>query len=160
MILLYIIGRYIRTYRDVSPAKWKCFILLLLLWCLNTLSILHPIQFGGITHSLCRDNSITNILITILLFYIFKSIDVSFQLINRLTANIFAVFALENASTHILAQLMLDYELQVSGTFIAFFLIILMVFGIFLLNSLIGVIREFLLSRMDPFIIRLLVYGK
>ena len=151
MILLYIIGRYIRTYRDVSPAKWKCFILLLLLWCLNTLSILHPIQFGGITHSLCRDNSITNILITILLFYIFKSIDVSFQLINRLTAN---------ASTHILAQLMLDYELQVSGTFIAFFLIILMVFGIFLLNSLIGVIREFLLSRMDQFIIRLLVYGK
>ena len=74
--------------------------------------------------------------------------------------NIFAVFALENASTHILAQLMLDYELQVSGTFIAFFLIILMVFGIFLLNSLIGVIREFLLSRMDQFIIRLLVYGK
>lgn len=156
MILLYMVGRYIHMYRDVSPAKWKCFLALLLLWCLNTISILHPIQFGGITHSLCRDNSITNIIIMILLFYLFKDINISSRFVNRLTANIFAVFALENASTHILAQLMVDYELHVSGTIIAFVLTILMVFGIFLLNSLIGIVREFLLSRVDQSIIRLL----
>ena len=149
MILLYILGRYIRMYRDISPSKWKCLAALLLLWCLNTISILHPIQLGGITHSLCRDNSITNIAIMVLLFYIFKSIDISSRFINRLTANIFAVFALENASTHILAQFMADYELRTSGTFTALLLAILMVFGIFLVNCLIGMIRELLLGKAD-----------
>lgn len=149
MILLYILGRYIRMYRDISPSKWKCLAALLLLWCLNTISILHPIQLGGITHSLCRDNSITNIAIMVLLFYIFKSIDISSRFINCLTANIFAVFALENASTHILAQFMADYELRASGTFTALLLAILMVFGIFLVNCLIGMIRELLLGKAD-----------
>lgn len=152
MILLYMIGRYIHMYKDISLSKWKCFLTLILLWCINTISIMHPIKFGEVTHSLCRDNSITNIAIMILLFYLFKDINFSSKFINRFTSNIFAVFALENACTHILSKILADFGLHVSSSATAFLLVILMVSGIFLVISIIGFIREFLFSRVDQLI--------
>lgn len=152
MILLYIVGRYIHMYKDISLSKWKCFLAIILLWFVNTISIMYPIRFGEVTHSLCRDNSITNIAIMILLFYLFKDINLSSKFINRFTSNIFAVFALENACTHILSKIIADYEFHVSSSIAAFLLTILMVFGIFLVISIIGFIREFLLSRMDQIV--------
>ena len=78
MVLLYIIGRYIRLYKNFPIARWKCLLALLFLWVINTISIMYPIHLGGITHSLCRDNSITNLAMTIILFYLFKYIIMIF----------------------------------------------------------------------------------
>lgn len=158
MVLLYIIGRYIRLYKNFPIARWKCLLALLFLWVINTISIMYPIHLGGITHSLCRDNSITNLAMTIILFYLFKDINITSKIINYLTINIFAVFALENSFTHICSGIIQQYGWGVQQPVIALFLLISICIIIFIANVGIGAIRELFLSRLDQLIIQKIIY--
>ena len=63
MIMIYMIGRYIRMYCDKPITElggWKRAVgLFLILWIINGVSHEFPVQIGGIYHHLCKDNSIT-----------------------------------------------------------------------------------------------------
>ena len=153
MITVYIIGRYIRKYKDIHVNTLKAVLLFTILWYVNTISIMYPIRFGSITHSLCRDNSITNITMAILLFYIFKNIKISSRLINMLTANMFAVFALENTFANVLAK-MVDYKrFSISNEVLGLFLLLAITTLILAICLCIGKIREFVFSKPEAMII-------
>lgn len=68
MIMVYMIGRYIRMYKDVKMPR-KAMILFVILWIINGVSHEIPVQIGGIYHHLCKDNSITNLIMAVILFY-------------------------------------------------------------------------------------------
>lgn len=149
MFMLYVIGRYIRLYRDVSVNKWKAVILFIGLWILNAVSIAHPIQIGAMLHSLCRDNSITNIVMAVILLYLFKDINISSKWINVITVNMFAVFALENSVTDVFAKYIKQGILYSENQMIAVLLLLGTVIGIFVVCTLVGWIRELLLGKIE-----------
>lgn len=149
MFMLYLVGRYIRLYRDVKVDKLNAVVALGALWAVNTISIMNPLTIGSITHSLCRDNSITNIAMAVILLYIFKDIDFSSKWVNKFTANMFAVFALENSVVTIGAELLtrsgFSCENAVAGTLILLGIVAL----IFVVCIVIGGLRELIFGKLE-----------
>lgn len=109
MIMIYMIGRYIRKYRDRRMPRWTLLIFVVL-WAINGFSHEHAISIGGIYHHLCKDNSITNIAMAIILFYMFKEWRFQSKAVNVAAGQIFAVFALNNTLTGIVMR-----RIQASG---------------------------------------------
>lgn len=154
---LYILGRYIRLYRNGSSNKRKILLLFSGLWILNAISIMYPIRIGSLIHSLCRDDSVTNIVMAVILLYLFKDMNFSSKYVNKLTRNMFAVFALENSGAAILAQLVKQSNLHVSNFFLGIGLLIGSVLLIFAICLLVGMIVEFLLGKIENKIIKVLM---
>ncbi len=98
MFMLYMIGRYIRLYADDFADGRKGLLKLALFggWMINCISFLFPVRVGGIYHTLCKDNSITNLIMAVSLFYLFKEIKIESKIINRAAGCLFAVFAMNN----------------------------------------------------------------
>lgn len=96
MIMIYMIGRYIRLYQD-RQLSLKAWFIFGGLWVINGISHEFPIQIGGIYHHLCKDNSITNIIMAVILFYMVKEWKFHSKVINKVAGCMFAVFALNNS---------------------------------------------------------------
>lgn len=153
MIMLYLVGRYIRLYMDVKINKLCALVLLGVLWAVNTVSIMNPLRIGTIIHSLCRDNSITNILMAVLLLYIFKDIEFSSKWINKFTTNMFAVFALENAVVKIAAKMLIHSGFSSDNAAVGTIILLGTVVLIFILCVAIGEIRELIFGKLEKKII-------
>ena len=150
MFMVYLIGDYIKRYRNISLPKPKAWAALVFLWVFNGISHEIPLQIGGIYHHLCKDNSITNIILAIILFYLFKDIKIQSGTINGVTKGIFAVFALNNTFVNIIMKLFEERGWPLSAAGLPGFLLLA---GIVLLVMfaclLIGKVRELLLWRAD-----------
>ena len=157
MILLYMIGRYIRLYRNEPSNNSKNILCFFALWILNAISMLYPINIGPVTHTFCRDNSITNIAIAILLFCFFKDMDFSSRHINKLTENMFAVFALENSLVSVFHKLIKGNTPNINNFFLGFCLLVGTVFVIFIICITLGFILELLLGKPEDKLIEKLV---
>lgn len=96
MILIYCIGRAIKLHGDAEIRKGRAFLVFVVLWMINWYSNGRLPQIGGIYHTFSKDNSITNIVMAILLFYIFKSFKFQSRTINRIAVHIFSVFILNS----------------------------------------------------------------
>lgn len=153
MTLLYMIGRYIRLYHNEPSSKSQKIVCFFALWSLNAISMLHPIRVGAITHSFCRDNSITNIAMAILLLYIFKDINFSSKHINKFTGNMFAVFALENTLVSVAAKFINESALNINYLFPGLCLLVGIVLLIFTVCIGMGSILELLFGRIENCII-------
>ncbi len=92
MTMLYLAGRWIRMYGDYELKRKNGILLLLILAGVNYLSHVFTIHIAGITLSLTKDNSISNILISVLLLYLFKGFRFRSKLVNRVAEKVFAVF--------------------------------------------------------------------
>lgn len=149
MFMLYLIGRYIRMYRDVPVSRWKAAVLFMGLWIANTISMAYPLRVGSIIHSLCRDNSITNILMAVALLYLFKDMNISSKWINAITVNMFAVFALENSVTDVFAKYIKQGVLYSENQFVAVLFMLGTVVAIFAVCTVVGWIRELLLGKAE-----------
>ena len=153
MIMIYMIGRYIRSYYDKPIRKprviQKCAVLFVVLWIINGLSHEFPIQIGGIYHHLCKDNSITNIVMAIILFIFFKEVKFQSRLINKAAAYIFAVFALNNSFVNVVMKLLGKYGFQSPNGVMGFLILAGTVFLIMLLCILVGIVREAILGKAD-----------
>lgn len=164
MIMVYMIGRYIRMYRDVKiPAK--ALILFLLLWVINGVSHEIPIQIGGIYHHMCKDNSITNLIMAVILFYLFKEFRFQSAFINRAAGNVFAVFALNNTLVSVVMMLLFDTGLRGAEGILGFLMLLGVVTAILTGCLLVGEVRRLLLDRFDRYLgnlaeSRILRYGK
>ncbi|MDE5932379.1 MAG: hypothetical protein K2H40_07860, partial [Lachnospiraceae bacterium] len=156
MIMVYMIGRYIRMYRDIKLPK-KAGIVFVLLWLINGVSHEIPIQVGGIYHHLCKDNSITNLIMAVILFYVFKELK-GFKnqragkaagVINKAAGYVFAVFALNNTFVSVGMELLTHGGFQGAGGILGF--LELTGFGAAVLIGclFIGVFRELLFGRLD-----------
>lgn len=149
MIWLYILGRYIRLYRNESVNRKKSLMLFAVLWILNTFSIMHPIRLGSLVHSLCRDDSVTNIAIAVILLYLFKDMTFSSKSINKITKYMFSVFALENTISVVMSKYIKQGSLCASNFFLGVCLLIGCVLFIFVICLLVGIIAELLLGKIQ-----------
>ena len=149
MIVVYMIGRYIRSYKDIALPHRKVGVLFFILWAVNGISHELPLSIGGIYHHLCKDNSITNLIMAVILFYFFKELTFSSRIINKAASNIFAVFALNNTLVSVVMELLKGTGLIPAENAAGFLLLAGVVGLILLLCLIIGMIRERIFSRMD-----------
>lgn len=157
MIMIYMIGRYIRMYRDVKiPAKAA--ILFVILWAINGISHEIPVQIGGIYHHLCKDNSITNLTMAVILFYLFKELKLQSAVINRAAGNVFAVFALNNTLVTVAMKLLFDNGFHGAKGISGFMMLVGVAAAILAVCLLVGEVRKLLLNRCDSYLENLLGY--
>lgn len=148
MIMVYMIGRYIRSYYD-RKLPGKAVLVFIGLWIMNGVSHELPIQVGGIYHHLCKDNSITNLTMAVILFFIFKNWNFQSGIINHLAKNIFAVFALNNTLVACVMKILRENNLVKQGAAGGFLMLVGIVFIILVGCLLIGSIRELVLGKLD-----------
>lgn len=154
MIIIYMVGRYIHTYKDIVIPK-KAGLLFIILWLINGVSHEFPILIGGIYHHLCKDNSITNLIMAVILFYLFKNLNLHSGFINKAAAYIFAVFALNNTLVRVIMEYLSDIGFHSPGSIAGFAILAGIVFLILVLCLLIGILREFALGKIDCKLIHL-----
>lgn len=148
-IWLYILGRYICLYRNESVNRKKSLMLFAVLWTINTFSIMHPIKLGPLIHSLCRDDSVTNIAIAVILLYLFKDMTFSSKSINKITKYMFSVFALENTISVVMSKYIKQGSVCANNSFLGVCLLIGCVLFIFVICLLVGIIAELLLGKIQ-----------
>lgn len=153
MIMLYLLGRYIRKYRDISLPKLSLAVFLLL-WLVNGISHEISWQIGGVSHHFCKDNSITNIIMAVILFYNIKNINIRANWINKAAAGLFAAFALNNTFITIVMHF---YEKTTFAATVGgiggFLMLAAIVLLILIFCLLISGARRILLDRLDQTII-------
>lgn len=149
MTMIYLIGRYIKLYKDISLPKGKSICIFCLLWIVNGISHEIPLEFGGIFHHLCKDNSITNIIMAILLVYLFKEISFHSPLLNKAASGLFAAFALNNSLVTLVMELLNRSSLSVSAGPAGPFILAGLVFIILTACISLGLLREFLCHKAD-----------
>lgn len=153
MIIVYMLGRYLQKYGSKILVKRKCIILFCGLWLVNGISHEFPIRVGGIYHHLCKDNSITNIVMAVILFGLLREWKIQSGIVNKFSKIIFAVFALNNSMVSVIMYLVINSGKLQAGGVLGFILLILVVGGVMLGCILIGGIREVLFGKIDNFIV-------
>ncbi len=148
MIMVYMIGRFIKLYRD-TKISGKIMLIFPALWAINGISHEFPLQIGGIFHHLCKDNSITNLTIAVILFYFFKGLKHQSRLINQVAKYTFAVFALNNSLVSCVMLLLENSGFQSPGGISGFLILASLVFLILVGCLLIGEVRELALGKID-----------
>ena len=122
-------------------------------WVINFIAFEFPIQVGGIYHTLCKDNSITNMILAVSLFYIFKDVKMQSKFINKMASYVFAIFSMN----YFLINVLVDWiktslpQLTELGA-IGFVMIPVIAVIITVVCVLVGIIRDLLLSRLDEVI--------
>lgn len=94
MMLVYILGRYIRRYGDFEIEKKKAFLIFFILLALSYISSLYLFTIGGIHHSFIKDNSIVNIGMAVMLLYVCKDVKWHCGWLNRISAHVFGIYIL------------------------------------------------------------------
>lgn len=149
MLMVYMIGRYIRLYGSWRLTRKKALLIIGVLWMINGISHELPIKFGGIYHHLCKDNSITNLVIAVVLFSLFKEMSFRSHLVNKVSRCIFAVFALNNSLVNVIMETLTEYGLQGINGIGGLFMLEGITFIIFVICLIIGLVREGILGKLD-----------
>lgn len=149
MSMVYMIGRYIRLYGSRKISPWKALLIIVALWAVNGLSHEFPIGIGGIYHHLCKDNSITNLIIAVTLFGLFKEMKFQSRFINKVSGCIFAVFALNNSLVNVTMETLKKHGRQGTGEITGFLTLEGITLAIFATCLIIGLVREGLLGNLD-----------
>lgn len=159
MLMVYMIGRYIRMYQDIRLPK-KAGVVFVLLWILNGISHEIPIQIGGIYHHLCKDNSITNLIMAVILFYAFKEWKLfgarnggksgrAGKAVNKAAEYVFAVFALNNTLVTVGMERLLRSGFQSAGGVPGFLELAGIVAAVLFACLLLGALRELIFGSLD-----------
>ena len=157
MIIIYMCGRYLRKYGIRSLSKGWTITLFGVLWLVNGISHEIPISLGGIYHHLCKDNSITNIIMAVILFDSVSKRTFQSTMINKMAKYVFAVFALNNSLVSVVMHLLKQSEVLQPSGWGGIIVLILVVMGIMVSCILIGMIREIMIGRLENKIIGNLV---
>lgn len=157
MIIIYMLGRYLRKYEIRSLSKGWAITLFCVLWLVNGISHEIPISLGGIYHHLCKDNSITNIIMAVILFDSVSKCTFQSAMVNKMAKYVFAVFALNNSLVSVVMHLLKQSEVLQPSGWGGIVVLILVVMGIMVSCILIGILREIVIGRLENKIIGNLV---
>lgn len=111
MVLLYLIGRYIRLYgeeKKIGKAKLGRWYALILLACVALNGALYVVT-GTVQNRFARDNTLFTIGASICIFLIFKEIHFSSRFINEVASHVPAVFTMEWTLRGIITAYMFNY---------------------------------------------------
>lgn len=159
MLIIYLLGRYIGRFgmQHIGRlSKAARMVVFSLLWILNGISHEIPINPGGIYHHLCKDNSITNIAMALLLLSFVKEWDFQSRFINTLSKYVFAIFALNNTMVTIVMYLLQESDLLHPSGWPGGPILFLIVGGIMVVCLFLGAVRELVLGRTENKIINFL----
>ena len=149
MVMIYLIGRYIHKYGVKRITLAKEIGLFVVLWAINGISHEFPLEVGAIWHHFCKDNSITNLIMAVILFSWFKEWKIQSGIINKMTKNIFAIFALNNTLVNVVMHCIFYHESLSVFTRAGVFGLAVVVLLIMVGCILIGVIRELFLGKLE-----------
>lgn len=111
MVLLYLIGRYIRLHADdvqIGKAKlWKWYAAILLV-CAALNGALY-ILTGTMQNRFARDNTLFTIGAAVCIFLIFKEIHFNSRIVNEISSHVPAVFTMEWTLRGVITVYMFDY---------------------------------------------------
>lgn len=142
MLMVYMIGRYIRMHADISLPKKKAIPLFFILWIINGTSHEFPLRIGGIYHHLCKDNSITNLIMAVILFYCFKELTFRSKAINKAASYIFAVFALNNTLVNVVMSYLEKNNMTGDKGVVGFLLLLAINLTMLLVCLGVGMLRD------------------
>lgn len=148
MIMIYLLGRYIRMYGSYHFSKATGFFLFVTLWIVNGISHEVLTTIGPISHHFCKDNSITNIVMAVLIFQAFREIKITSKIINKISAWIFAVFALNNSLVRIIMEYFKNSNFTVENSISGFLLLAASVLAIYIGCLLVGAVNEKILGKI------------
>lgn len=147
MIMLYLVGRWIRLYGDVRLKKWKCFLAFLFLWFVNYCSSLYIPDIGPIHHTFTKDNSLTNIMMAVLLIYIFKELNFQSKAVNLAAKHVFSVFILNDMVLRIVHTYVIRMDETKTAGYLFFPLLTLEVVLTYIIGVAVGILYEFLFGK-------------
>ena len=159
MLIIYLLGRYIGKFgmqHIGRMSKTARVVLFFAFWIMNGISHEIPISLGGIYHHLCKDNSITNIVMALLLLSFVKEWKLQSRFINTLSKYVFAIFALNNTMVTIVMYLLQEADLLHPRGWFGGPILFLIVGGIMVVCLLLGVVREMILGKPENKIIHFL----
>lgn len=169
MIMIYLLGRYLslklvndteRVEREVLPnlcimekvrnlSSIKLFLLLGLLWIINGISHEFPLQIGNVYHHLCKDNSITNIVMAVLLFLLFNRMKLKSRGINWISSYVFSVFILNAYIVEAVMPVLGDQNMIGRFGNEAYAVLGVSELSIFIVCLLMGILRNWILGSVD-----------
>lgn len=94
MILLYVLGRYIRKFGDFQAERKRVILIFVLLLALSYFTNRAAISFGGVTLSFIKDNSIVNIGMAVMLLYLCKDAKWHLKCVNGISSHVFGIYIL------------------------------------------------------------------
>jgi len=107
MILMYLIGAYLRKYNfnDFRKIKLLLFICVLIIINFGINYLITYLKGGvGVNAPFARDNSITIILLSVLIFMYFKEIKIQSKSINYIAKSVLSIYIIEGAIRIILSK--------------------------------------------------------
>lgn len=149
MTMLYLTGRWIRLYGDYELKKKNGILFLLLLVGINYLSHIFSFHIAGITFRLTKDNSITNILIAVLLLYLFKGFRFRSKTVNRVAEKVFAVFIMNTFVMGLVHEYVLKFDESKIWSNLMPLWITADVILTFVICAVIETVRKILLGRVE-----------
>lgn len=149
MILVYILGRYIRKYCDFEADKKKAVLIFCLLLLLSYISSFYLFTIGGIHHSFIKDNSIVNIGMAVMLLYLCKDVKWHCGWLNKVSSHVFGIYILNVPVMECIHTYVLKTdESRVNTNYFPFWM--MMEVGLtFLVCFLCDVIRRMLFGRFE-----------
>lgn len=154
MITLYLLGRWIRMYADFQINKKRGIVVFIVLAGINYLSHLFPIKLGGIIHTLTLDNSITNILMAVLLFYLFKDLKIKSYIVNFVATTIFSVFIMNTFVMQLVHTYIVRFDMdKIRSNWMPLW-ITADVLLTFIICFVIEVLRKKLLGKLEALIVK------
>lgn len=149
MILVYVLGRYIRKYGDFPVRRWKAVLVFLVLLGLSYISSLYLFTVGGIHHSFIKDNSIVNIGMAVMLLYLCKDVKWRLTGINGISGHVFGIYILNVPVLQCMHTFVLKMdESKVSTNYFPFWMA-LEVGATFLICLLCDGLRQLLFGRLE-----------
>lgn len=145
LLILYLVGRYIRIYQMPQMFTIRiamvCYIgLALLTFCLNMFA-----EKIGMRFAFSRDCSIFILLQAVLLIVIFEKVSVQSNIVNHLSGNIISVILGEQFARRIIESVMLNYNVENTWWISCILEVIL----VFILCMVIDRLRKFIGNRAE-----------
>ena len=155
MVIVYLIGRYIRSYLDfyISPIKtFQWTLAIILLCCVGNHIITANSISVGIALLLSRDNSVLILVSSILLFITFKNMCFYSALINYIASFVVDIYLVEGVICNLIFKIWDINKYSSSNLFFAINMVcVSLIMGI---SFMVSVIRRYSLTKYEKAISR------
>lgn len=149
MVLLYLLGRYIRLYqnRKIGAAAGSCVLIALLLVLFGLTYV--PVRTNVFALDVLEDNSLTTIAICVAALYLFKDMKLQSAVVNRAAEHVFGIYILNVPVMRVLNHFVfrLDQS-RISGNLMPVW-VSLLVLTTVLVCLILDVLHDKLLSGME-----------
>lgn len=154
MVMLYVIGRYIRLYKDekqypTGKLAGAFAVIAGINFCLN--GALYVVT-GTVQNRFARDNTLFTIFQAILMFLIFRNIHFENTIVNRLARHVPAVFVFEWTLRNVITLYLVDYLSFAGKSYYEFLLLGISVLLV-AMGSVLNWLRVTLLSGVENWLV-------